>query len=311
MLKNRELAVARRRRCHPPLGAKLAARRRRQRSTAAEMRGGPTADILGRGEGHSSAPSSSSPPAAQPGAGAVEPTPESAQVEAPPPPQPPTRLHPSLVTEAQPLAKGAARGAAKRGAAVSRGAPRETRPHEAARTGESQSSGGRWWTRLDPTLLCPLTRFPVAFLPYPPFKMRVDAHKAEPHRLIDGKVLALTIIVTGNAQCMGRGLTALEVQSLDDYVRRCRLGAFRPSHALELWLEARLAETAEARAHTADELHAVARPARVELEKVRRIQEQRMRRCVDQFSGAASSSLSSVHSSGPLRQGSGHARDAG
>lgn len=91
MLKNRELAVARRRRCHPPLGAKLAARRRRQRSTAAEMRGGPTADILGRGEGHSSAPSSSSPPAAQPGAGAVEPTPESAQVEAPPPPQPPTR----------------------------------------------------------------------------------------------------------------------------------------------------------------------------------------------------------------------------
>ncbi|CAE8705516.1 unnamed protein product [Polarella glacialis] len=141
-----------------------------------------------------------------------------------------------------------------------------------------QGQGGfaRWWTQPHLPLLCPLTRFPICLLPYPPFKLRVDHERSSPHRLVDGKFLAMTMIVTGDFAACGRELQASDISALDDYVHRCKLGPYRPGRVVLLTKEAQTSDCAERRAAAALELERFIASARAELGKLRRIQENRM-----------------------------------
>eukprot|EP00440_Ansanella_granifera_P064899 gb/GFBE01070369.1/.p1 GENE.gb/GFBE01070369.1/~~gb/GFBE01070369.1/.p1 ORF type:complete len:370 (+),score=67.69 gb/GFBE01070369.1/:1-1110(+) len=144
--------------------------------------------------------------------------------------------------------------------------------------GKGGSDGNciRWWTRPQAPLLCPLARFPICLLPYPPFKLRVDPKHASPHRLVDGKFLAMQCIVTGRFTACGRDLQSSDISALDDYVHRCKLGQYRPGRAAALAKEANNAPTAEQRAKAAQELERFVVAARAELGKLRRIQENRL-----------------------------------
>lgn len=142
--------------------------------------------------------------------------------------------------------------------------------------GQAANASVRWWTRPHLPLLCPLTRFPICLLPYPPFKLRIDPKRSSPHRLVDGKFLAMHIIVTSRYNACGRDLQASDITALDDYVHRCKLGPYRPGRAAELAKEAATAETPELRAKATQELERFVGAARVELGKLRRIQENRL-----------------------------------
>jgi len=146
--------------------------------------------------------------------------------------------------------------------------------------GNKQAAGGasrvRWWARPDLPLLCPLTRFPICLLPYPPFKLRIDPKRSSPHRLVDGKFLAMHVIVTGSYSACGRELEASDLSALDDYVHRCKLGPYRPGRAASLAKEAAEAETQEQRQQAAQEHERFVAAARAELGKLRRIQENRL-----------------------------------
>jgi len=137
-------------------------------------------------------------------------------------------------------------------------------------------SGARWWARPDLPLLCPLTRFPICLLPYPPFKLRIDPKRSSPHRLVDGKFLAMHVIVTGAYFACGRELEASDLKALDEYVHRCKLGPYRPGRAALLAKEAVLAETPEERQQAAQDHERFVAAARAELGKLRRIQENRL-----------------------------------
>jgi len=147
------------------------------------------------------------------------------------------------------------------------------------RHGRRDKSGGsvRWWTKPDLPLLCPLTRFPVTLLPYPPFKFRVDPQRSSPHRLVDGKFLAMQLIVSGRFSACGRDLLQSDINALDDYVHRCKLGPYRPGRALALAREVASPQThPERRVQAAQELESLTASTRTELGKLRRIQENRL-----------------------------------
>eukprot|EP00438_Fugacium_kawagutii_P029324 Skav216046 [mRNA] locus=scaffold2930:213553:214611:+ [translate_table: standard] len=135
----------------------------------------------------------------------------------------------------------------------------------------------RWWTRFTSPLLCPLSGFPTCLLPYPPFKLRVDPTRSAPHRLVDGKYLAMSCVVTGRYFACGRPLQASDISALDDYVHRCKLGPYRPGRALALTQQAanKWATPAE-RECAAQELRKFMAAARSEFGKLRRIQENRL-----------------------------------
>lgn len=142
--------------------------------------------------------------------------------------------------------------------------------------GKEKTPGSvRWWTRPTSPLLCPLSGFPTCLLPYPPFKLRVDPAKSTPHRLVDGKFLAMTCIVTGRYSACGRELESSDISALDDYIHRCKLGPYRPSRGISLAQQAAHG-TPEERETAAQELEKFAAAARNELGKVRRIQENRL-----------------------------------
>lgn len=138
-----------------------------------------------------------------------------------------------------------------------------------------QAGSARWWTRPEVRLLCPLTKFPIALLPYPPFKLRVDPQRSTPHRLVDGKFLAMHVIATGRFVACGRELLPTDMRALDDYVQWCKLGPYRPGRALALAEEAS-APFATRRAEAARELELFRVAAKAELGKLRRIQENRL-----------------------------------
>jgi len=172
----------------------------------------------------------------------------------------------------------------------------------------------RWWSRPDLPLLCPLTRFPICLLPYPPFKLRIDPKRSSPHRLVDGKFLAIHIIATGTATACGRELQASDLSALEDYVHRCKLGPFRPGRAAALLEEVKTAESPERRRQAAEERERFVTAARAELGKLRRIQENRLlqiskelpaesagQRCTDgrpRVSSGASTASTAASSSG-------------
>lgn len=134
----------------------------------------------------------------------------------------------------------------------------------------------RWWACPEPPLLCPLTGFPVCLLPYPPFKLRADAKYARPHRLVDGKFLALCMIAKDVRHACGRQLQASDIGAIDDYFYRCKLGALRPGRAAALEKEAREATDPAQQAKARQDLDGMVTLARAELGKLCRIQENRL-----------------------------------
>lgn len=138
------------------------------------------------------------------------------------------------------------------------------------------AKGGRWWTQSTGLQMCPLARFPIGMLPYPPFKFRKDPTRADPHRLVDGKYLALLLISSGDLEVCGRGFESTDVEALDAYVHRCRLGPFRLGRALSLDKEVAWSKTEHRRMEAAQELHKLRQFARSELGRLQKIQKKRL-----------------------------------
>lgn len=134
-----------------------------------------------------------------------------------------------------------------------------------------------WWRKPEVSLSCPLTGFPISWLPYPPFKLRVDPHRSSPHKLADGKYLVVQIIATGSFVACGRELLASDIQALDDYVQKCKLGPHRPGKFLALLQEADNPATQPARrVQVRQEIEKMSAIAQFEWARLRRIQENRL-----------------------------------
>lgn len=90
------------------------------------------------------------------------------------------------------------------------------------------SSTHRWWRELSD--ICPVSNFPVALLPHPPFNL----HLANGVVPVDGHTIVLQVITTGNFSVMGERLNMRQCDLLDAYMKRCKLGPFRISKFLAL-----------------------------------------------------------------------------
>ncbi|CAE7913971.1 unnamed protein product, partial [Symbiodinium sp. KB8] len=153
--------------------------------------------------------------------------------------------------------------------------PRLMAEEESSSRGRQQSDT-RWWTKLQEQLLCPLSGFPIRLLPYPPFKLRVDCSKPGPHFLLDGKFLAMKLIVDGRPGEGIRDLETSDLLALDDYIQRCKLGPFRPGTARALQQEIATAKTESDRIRAVEELKKMQQRTKTELGKLRRIQDNRL-----------------------------------
>lgn len=153
--------------------------------------------------------------------------------------------------------------------------PRLMAEEESSSRGRQQSDT-RWWTKLQEQLLCPLSGFPIRLLPYPPFKLRVDCSKPGPHFLLDGKFLAMKLIVDGRPGEGIRDLETSDLLALDDYIQRCKLGPFRPGTARALQQEIATAKTESDRIRAVEELKKMQQRTKTKLGKLRRIQDNRL-----------------------------------
>lgn len=170
-------------------------------------------------------------------------------------------------------------------------APKGARPAKAAGSVKADGGiapGGRWWTNLPLTELCPFSKFPIAWLPYPPFKLRVDPKKPNPFTLVDGKHLAMKMIVTGRFAA-GRDLEVADIKAMDEYVQRCKLGPFRPSRALEL---TRCASQGQEEA--AKELERFRIAARADFGRLKRIQANRLQQMRMQLASSPEPEVAAV-----------------
>jgi len=95
-------------------------------------------------------------------------------------------------------------------------------------------SPAQWWTRLALSCTCPISGVPIATLPYPPFRLRADPRRPDPRRLVDGKHLALQIIVTGVFEVGGLPLDRSDIEALDGHNARQEPGAHSVDGALLL-----------------------------------------------------------------------------
>ena len=93
---------------------------------------------------------------------------------------------------------------------------------------ERRGNNQRWWTELCD--LCPISGFPIARLPYPPFKLQMGKGQ----KFFDGQFLLLQLLSSFNFEVLGRSLTHSEMQALDVHVKKCKLSPFRITRALEL-----------------------------------------------------------------------------
>mmetsp|Transcript_150477 Transcript_150477/g.464301 ORF Transcript_150477/g.464301 Transcript_150477/m.464301 type:complete len:196 (+) Transcript_150477:527-1114(+) len=90
-----------------------------------------------------------------------------------------------------------------------------------------------WWKQVDD--LCPISGFPVKLLPYPPFKLQADPRTVGTGtHLVDGFFLVVKAIAELSFQALGKSLTKLDIEALDQYTRRCRLGRFRLGEVIRL-----------------------------------------------------------------------------
>lgn len=144
----------------------------------------------------------------------------------------------------------------------------------------------RWWTSSSTCVACPISGFPIKFLPYPPFKLRVDPDSPWPHFLVDGKFLAMQLITSGSLFVNGRCLQPQEVTWISEYMQKSKLGRLRPSMALELARKAASPQLPEReRSEAAHLLNKFRADAKSELQKLRRIQEQRLSQLHDEANG--------------------------
>lgn len=110
------------------------------------------------------------------------------------------------------------------------GSPKNNSASSSQLLPRSQGSS-RWWIAVKDS--CQLSGFPIAGLPYPPFKFR-DGARRSPPLLVDAQYLALSVLATLEFQVLGRALTLEDMQAVDAHTKRCKLGNFRLSHAAEL-----------------------------------------------------------------------------
>lgn len=186
---------------------------------------------------------------------------------------------PAAVSSAAPSGRMAASGSGMaRGRGLAAVAPATTDGCDASR------SGPRWWTSLPD--VCPISGFPVRLLPYPPFKLQVvqqatTVGKRHQVRLVDGCFLVLVVLSSWHFDALGTPLSNKDVEALDAYMRRCKLGPFRLGRALEL---AQLG-TVESR----KELEALRSRAERRLAVLRHVQQVRLDRgqdCGDEWPAA-------------------------
>jgi hypothetical protein len=138
--------------------------------------------------------------------------------------------------------------------------------------------GPRWWTCAEEPLLCPLTQFPIAKLPYPPFNLRVGAKSSPGGCLVDGKFLALMLIASGTMSVLGKELEPSDIIALDRHIQRCKLGPFRPTRVATLQRGViAAAGHADEKNKAMQELKELQTQARVAMKRLRRIQENRLR----------------------------------
>eukprot|EP00930_Biecheleria_cincta_P031222 TRINITY_DN21676_c0_g1_i1.p1 TRINITY_DN21676_c0_g1~~TRINITY_DN21676_c0_g1_i1.p1 ORF type:complete len:339 (+),score=51.18 TRINITY_DN21676_c0_g1_i1:31-1047(+) len=171
---------------------------------------------------------------------------------------------------------------------------RDQFPHKA---GAGHGKGVRWWNCPEPPLLCPLTGFPICLLPYPPFKLRTDAKCPSPHRLVDGKFLALCIIAKGCHHACGRKLQTSDISAIDDYFYRCKLGNLRPGRVAALEKEAREAPDLAQRVKARRDLDGMVMIAGAELCKLCRIQDRRLLQINRMMPACAQATLKSMRNS--------------
>jgi len=138
-----------------------------------------------------------------------------------------------------------------------------------------------WWRRPSASmpLLCPLTGFPICFLPYPPFKVHVDGNPLSSRRFVDGKFLAMRCIMTGQLTgkfANGQDVSFFDIGALDAYIRRCKLGQCRTSDAAALTQEVMYGATAEDRKKATQELERFTLHICDELKKLQHIQTSRL-----------------------------------
>mmetsp|Transcript_113001 Transcript_113001/g.292171 ORF Transcript_113001/g.292171 Transcript_113001/m.292171 type:complete len:259 (-) Transcript_113001:104-880(-) len=129
----------------------------------------------------------------------------------------------------------------------------------------------RWWN--ESSHICPVSGFPVNMLPYPPFKFRVG--KEGRQYFIDGKFLALQLIVGERALVQDHELQPIDVRALDSYMRRNKLGQHRPSRLAEL-VKAVAAGNSADRARAQEKLRHFRAEAHKALGRLRRIQTMRL-----------------------------------
>lgn len=168
------------------------------------------------------------------------------------------------------------------------------------------SSPSRWWTEV--TEVCPLSGFPVALLPYPPFKLQAPVKGAkDSSRLVDGPFLVLQVLSNWQFDVLGQPLTIADINALDTYMKRCKLGPFRLGRALELMSDN------SPKAH--EELESLRQRARRRLEGLKHIQRVRLSRGEAQWSqGVGGGTPAGGRPSGDRRgerRWQGHGQDGG
>merc|ERR1719223_2527487 len=86
----------------------------------------------------------------------------------------------------------------------------------------------------------------------------------------------MSLIVNTNTQVCGHKVTPSDIEALDEYLRRYKLGPFRPTRATALEREASTADSEERRAWAEQELVRFRRGAIDEMARLQRIQEHRL-----------------------------------
>eukprot|EP00927_Polykrikos_kofoidii_P073675 TRINITY_DN69696_c0_g1_i1.p1 TRINITY_DN69696_c0_g1~~TRINITY_DN69696_c0_g1_i1.p1 ORF type:complete len:321 (-),score=44.62 TRINITY_DN69696_c0_g1_i1:79-996(-) len=156
------------------------------------------------------------------------------------------------------------------------GAPSPVRG-KAARKAQSQNRGDhRWWSNAHVVQVCPLTQFPIRLLPYPPFKLREKGGSRKSHSFVDGKFLALQVIINGGCFECGRSLDESDLEALDDYISRCKMGCIRPKRSIKLATQIASTTDSSEKKKLTQALRRMVASARSNLTKLRHIQANRL-----------------------------------